>query len=82
MTILSIQYHGKEDRAEKVKLNEAKNLRMLHDNFDLDWQPGTEPHGTMIFTDEPEKVTPQPLTRDLAAEIDNLKARVAILEKR
>jgi len=33
-------------------------LRMLHDDFDADWKPGDEPHGTMTFSDELPPVEP------------------------
>jgi len=51
-------YSGWEARAEVIKHWEAQGYRMLHDDFDADWKPGDEPHGTMTFTDEPEPVAP------------------------
>ena len=38
----------------------GNGFRMLHDDFDPDWQPGDEPHGTLTFTDEPAEQTPLP----------------------
>ena len=48
---ISVTYTDLKDRDIKGKEQEAKGLRMLHDNFDVDWQSGDEPHGTMIITD-------------------------------
>lgn len=50
-------YGNLAERAEKIAEAEGKGLRMLHDDFDHDWTPGDEPHGTLTFTDEP---TPEP----------------------
>jgi len=36
----------------------SDGYRMLHDDFDPDWQPGDEPHGTLTFTDEPAPQSP------------------------
>lgn len=73
------KYKDLIERQAKITLREGEGLRMLHDDFDPDWKPGDEPHGTMIFTDElPPPAEP---ARDLAAEIDDLKARVKKLEE-
>jgi len=45
------QYANLTERKAKIILREGQGLRMLHDNFDTDWKPGDEPHGTMTFTD-------------------------------
>lgn len=51
---VEIKYSGLEDRQTKVAENEAKGLRMLHDNFDNpDWKHGDPIIGTMTFTDAP-----------------------------
>ena len=78
---IQISYSGLEHRQIKIKEQEAKGLRMLHDDFHTDWKPGDEPHGTMTFTDMMSPVIPIEPVRDLAAEIDSLKARVKKLEK-
>jgi len=78
---IQVEYNGLEERQVKVKGQEAKGLRMLFDNFHPDWKPGDEPHGTMTFTDEPAPVASVEPVRDLAAEIDDLKARVEKLER-
>jgi hypothetical protein len=57
---IQVEYSGLEDRQVKVKEQEAKGLRMLHDDFSPDWKPGDEPHGVMTFTDEPAPVAPTP----------------------
>ena len=74
------KYANLSERAEKVALHESHGLSMLHDDFDSTWKPGDEPHGTMTFTDA---ISPTPVpVRDLAAEIDALKARIEKLEMR
>ena len=80
MTETSIIYTNLKDRAEKVEEQESKGLRMLHDDFDADWEPGDEPHGTMTFTDV---IPPSPVVepvRDLAAEIDQIKADIKAIK--
>ena len=52
------KYANLLERQAKITLREAQKFRMLYDNFDPDWKPGDEPHGTMIFTDVPEPVSP------------------------
>jgi hypothetical protein len=71
-------YAGLEARTEVIKYWEALGYRMLHDNFDdLKWKHGDPIVGTMTFTDEPEPIVPIPEpSRDLAAEIDMLKADI------
>ncbi len=71
-------YTNLADREEKVAEAEALGYRMLHDDFDPEWKAGQEPFGTLIFTDEPEPSGPPP-HRDLAKEIDELKAKVKAL---
>ena len=82
MVGIMVKYMDLKDRAKKVQVQEAKKLRMLHDDFDEDWKSGDEPHGTMTFTDEPELVIEPEPVRDAFAEIDALKAKIAVLEKR
>ena len=79
---IQVNYNGLADRQIKSKEQEAKGLRMLFDNFDPDWNRGDIPHGTMTFTDEPALVVPVPPPRDLEAEIDELKIKVAELENK
>ena len=78
---IRVKYTGLEDRQIKVKKQEAKGLRMLFDNFDPNWKHGDPIIGTMTFTDEPSP-EPEPIEpgRNLAAEIDVLKARIEKLE--
>ena len=78
---VKVHYDNLADRQTKVTEYEAQGLRMLYDNFDPNWKSGNEPYGTMTFTDEPILVAPIEPVRDLAAEIDSLKARVKKLEK-
>ena len=78
---ISVKYTELKDRAVRLKEQEAKGLRMLHDNFDdPNWKHGDPIVGTMIFTDEPSvAITSEPV-RDLLAEIDELKAKIEKLE--
>ncbi len=55
---VSEKYANLLERQEKVSLRESQHLRMIHDDFDADWKPGDEPHGTMLFTDTPEPIPP------------------------
>lgn len=72
------KYINLNERQVKIVFRESQGLRMLHDNFDPDWESGDEPHGTMTFTDV---IPPSPPpVRDLAKEIDDLKIKVAALE--
>lgn len=58
---IKVKYNGLADRAKKITENEAMGLRMLHDDFDSDWKSGDEPHGTMMFPDDPSPVQPAPI---------------------
>jgi len=81
MAEITQHYDNLAKRQRWVTHWEGQGLRMLHDNFDPDWKRGDEPHGTMTFTNEPEPAQFIPLPeRDLAAEIDQLKADVAVLQ--
>lgn len=89
---IKVKYSGLADRQVKVEQYEAQKkprdfdiigvardtrLRMLHDNFDNPkWKHGDPMKGTMTFTDEPEQPAIVEPTRDLAAEFDNLKAKL------
>ena len=79
---LQVYYNNLTQRQTSIKEQEAKGLRMLHDDFDTDWQRGDEPHGIMTFTDELQAVIPTEPVRNLALEIDALKARIKKLEQR
>ena len=80
---IQVNYSGLEDKQIKIKEQEAKKLRMVHDNFDNpDWKHGDPQIGTMTFTDVvPFVIEPEP-ARDLKTEIDALKARIDKLEKK
>ena len=74
---IRIEYYGLEDREVKIKEQESKGLRMLHDDFDPSWKPGDEPYGVMTFTDviEPILIPNEPV-RDYGREIDEIKAMI------
>ncbi len=76
----AVKYSNLVERAEKVKGLEANGWRMLHDNFDKNWVAGSEPHGIIIFTNEPTP-EPPPIV-DLAGELNDLKRRVVTLESK
>jgi len=84
MAEFKYSYKDKAERQSKVAEAEALGLTMLHDDFDPDWKLGDEPHGVMTFVTQDELPEPSPTEppRDLAAEIDDLKARIGKLEKR
>jgi len=78
-----VEYSGLEDRKNKIAENEAQGLRMLHDDFDADWQQGEEPRGVLTFTDEPcVEYNPPIPQRDFAAELDDHEIRIGKLEKK
>lgn len=80
---IKVGYSGLEDRQVKVNEQEAKGLRMLFDNFnDPNWKHGDPIIGTMTFTDEQPPTTILEPVRDLAKEIDELRAKVAGHETR
>jgi hypothetical protein len=58
MPEVKVHYDNLAERQDLVAHWEGLGYRMLHDDFDADWKPGDEPHGTMTFTDEPEPVAP------------------------
>jgi hypothetical protein len=77
-----VLYINLKERARLVAENEGQGLRMIHDNCAPDWKPAQEPRGTMIFTDETPIVLeppPEPV-RDLASEVDQLKADLAAIK--
>ncbi len=76
MAQFEYKYTDLKDRATKVTEAESKGQVMLRDNFDAAWRPGDEPHGTLIFTDTPPTAPVTPASRDLATEIDQLKAEI------
>lgn len=53
-------YDDMEQRNNLCDVALSNDFRMLHDDFDEDWQQGDEPHGTLTFTDEPSKQAPIP----------------------
>ena len=79
--IYQYKYSGLEERQVKINEAEALGYMMLHDNFDdLNWRHGDPIIGTPTFTDviPPSPVLEPP--RDLAAEIDEIKAEIEKLK--
>jgi len=50
-------YDNLAERQANITTAEDNGYTMLHDDFDPDWQPGDEPHGTLTFDNTP---TPPP----------------------
>ncbi|GAI79076.1 unnamed protein product [marine sediment metagenome] len=75
-------YDNMTERNSLCDVAHNNGLRMLHDNFDEDWQRGDEPHGMLTFTDEPPEQAPIEPIRDFGAEIDKLKDKVSALAKK
>ena len=73
-------YDNLAERQDIVAHWEGLGYRMLHDDFDADWKPGDEPHGTLTFTDVMPLVTPVEPSRDLAAEVDQIKVDIAAIK--
>ena len=68
-------YNDMVERQAWVKVWEDQKYRMLTDNFDdPNWKQGDPIVGTMTLTDiMPPTIMPEPV-RDLATELDDLKA--------
>jgi len=79
---IKIKYANLAERQQEIKVQEANNLRMPHDDFDPDWKAGDEPHGVMTFTDEPSPVVlVKPSEIDLVkSELDVLKTEIEKLK--
>ena len=73
-------YSDSKQRQAIVKDYEGRGLRMLHDDFDPKCEDYSKPFGVLTFTDEPAPVAPEEPVRDLAAEVDQLKADVDALK--
>ena len=89
MTIQTKHYNGLIERDTICKEYEALNKttgstwRPQTDNFDdPNWKHGDPIIGTMTFTNVmPPTIMPEPI-RDLAAELDELKVKVAELDSK
>ena len=75
---VEIHYNNLAERIAIDNEQTAKGFRMIHDDFDED----STTSGTMIYTDAPEVITPTLSSRNLEAEFDELKVKVAELEKK
>ncbi len=56
----TFHYDNLTQRKAIIAQQEALGHLMIHDDFDPDWQPGTEPHGTLTFEDVQPPVPPTP----------------------
>jgi len=74
-------YKDLKERRVQITKAEGKGYQMLHDDFDdPNWKHGDPLIGTMTFTDviEPSPI-PEPV-RDLAKEVDEIKAGLAAIK--
>lgn len=71
-------YDNPTERKAYVDVAKADGYIMLHDDFDADWQPGDEPHGTLTF-DEPRPPTDEELYQEQLAGEMNAAHEQAIL---
>ena len=69
-------YSGLAERQALINDYEGRGFRMLHDNFNPECKDFSNPFGTLIFTDEPEETISSIPSRDLAVELDDLKAEL------
>lgn len=53
-------YDNMTERNNLCSIAEGNGYRMLHDDFDEDWQVGDEPHGTLTFTNVPPEQDTEP----------------------
>ena len=74
-------YDNLTQRQQKIALREGEGLVMYHDDFDPDWKPGDEPHGTMIFSDPIPKTPEQIYQEQLAAEMNNIHEQTILAYK-
>lgn len=78
-------YDNMEQRNSLCLVAEGNGYRMLHDDFDEDWQPGDEPHGTLTFTNVPPEQAPEPESTGythpgFARGVGNTAARLTHIE--
>lgn len=73
-------YDNMEQRNTLCDTATSKGFRMLHDNFDEDWQRGDEPHGTLTFTDEPPEQAPEPEPSELELRVAEIERKMIVSE--
>jgi len=81
---IEVKYTGLEDRQGKIKEQEAKGLRMLHDDFDNpNWKHGDPIIGTMTFTDVMPLEPPPPIDWKAKWQVaDTTAKKLDIIAKR
>lgn len=65
MAQITEHYNNLAERNILCTRYQEMGYRMLHDDFDSDWTPGDEPHGTLTFDDTPP---PPPTPAELFTE--------------
>ena len=73
-------YDNLEERKTHCDIANVIRFRMLHDNFDPDWERGTEPHGILTFTDEPAPQAPEPEPSELELRVNAIESKMIVSE--
>jgi len=74
-------YDNLTERRQKIALREGQGLVMYQDDFDPDWKPGDEPHGTLTFTDPIPPTDEELYQRQLEAEMNDVHQRAILAYK-
>ena len=73
-------YDNLAERKSLCQTAETNGYRMLHDDFDPDWEVGDPPHGNLTFTNSVEETSPPSTAEELKLEIKEIKNRIKALE--
>ena len=73
-------YDNMEQNDSLCAIANKNGFRMLHDDFDPDWQRGDEPHGTLTFTDEPPPQAPPPEPSELELRVAEIESKMIVSE--
>lgn len=71
MAEVTEHYDNEAERQAIIASWNAQGYWVLHDDYDPDWIPGTELHGTLTFTNTAVPLTPEQLYQEqLVAEFN------------
>ncbi|GAI63363.1 unnamed protein product [marine sediment metagenome] len=73
-------YDNMVERNNLCDIAAGNGFRMLHDDFDEDWQRGDEPHGTLTFTDVPPEQAPEPEPSELELRVAEIESKMITSE--